>query len=333
MPAWQRTAALFINFPQMAADGVERWDLTALCACVQNCGAFEAAERAVAMSVRKVRNTAEHKNVCVPDDAFHGLMDRLGDALCDLGVPPEEAKQRLRPYRDGMERCMPARTSLAEALQYDTDQRAGLVKLLTERQKARFDELRRAERPCRRLLEAPAGSGKTLIAVKLIAAHLRAQQEAGVAAPLPALLLVHTRALQMHVLDELRAELGEEGSTAELREGLVRLELPHGVAAFVATVDGLCGEMAGRKAQTREEVAAALTAYDGRVPRGGIGLAIVDEGHHARSSESNPRHASPPLSPPSRSDRGCYVRRSSAGRTTQRLRARRGSPIRRASSR
>jgi hypothetical protein len=334
LPAWERTAAMYINFAHQAVDGVQHWDLTALCACMQNCGAFDAVHRAIVGAVRSIRNVEAHKNVCMPDDAFHEKLNAVETLLRNpaLGdaTPMSEAgaQQLLRPYRDGMERCMPARGSVAEARQYDQDQRAVMnlmtgqptdrfdhlgvqlatLKLLTKDQLARFDELRNQQRPCRRLLEAPAGSGKTFIALKLIAHELREQQATarkhGVVGP-PALLLVHTRNLMWHVLDELRSELGEDGSTAELREGLVRLELPHGVAAFVATVDGLCGEMAGGEAQTRDEVAAALAAYDGRVPRGGIGLAIVDEGHHARSTESNPCHASRPLSPPSRSDRGC----------------------------
>jgi len=40
-PDWERTAALYTNFAQAAAIGVQHWDLTALCACIENCAAFK----------------------------------------------------------------------------------------------------------------------------------------------------------------------------------------------------------------------------------------------------------------------------------------------------
>jgi len=50
------------------------------------------------------------------------------------------------------------------------------LKPLTKDQFARCNELRNQQRPCRRLLEAPAGWGKTFIALKLRAHELREQQ-------------------------------------------------------------------------------------------------------------------------------------------------------------
>ncbi|MFN9908920.1 MAG: DEAD/DEAH box helicase family protein, partial [bacterium] len=86
-------------------------------------------------------------------------------------------------------------------------------RLLTERQLALFEELRTAHRL---LVEAPAGSGKTLICVKLVCDHVDKQRanEGGLAPP-PVLLLVHSRILQQHellprVLQELRAAAGDD---------------------------------------------------------------------------------------------------------------------------
>ena len=118
------TSALFINFPHTVLDGVDHWDLTALCACVQNCSAFDAAQRKAAIdgkgSFRTVRNSVEHKNVCVSsDDVYYSLLDQLGKSLVLLGVPEATIKAELDPYRDGMGRRMPARSTLAEALQFE----------------------------------------------------------------------------------------------------------------------------------------------------------------------------------------------------------------------
>ena len=180
MPAWERTAALFINFPNMVLDGVQHWDITALCACVQDCAAFDATQRKAALSLRGVRNTVEPKNVCVSsDDAYYALLDRLGGALHNLGVSEAAAKEMLQPYRDGMKRCMPARSTLAEALQYAKEGREGVLKLMTSEQHAGFRLLREADRPSTQLIEAPAGSGKTLMAVKLVADNLREQLSLG----------------------------------------------------------------------------------------------------------------------------------------------------------
>ena len=112
---------------------------------------------------------------------------------------------------------MPACDTLEEARQHKKEADAAVVKLMTKEQQVRFNELQRAERPCKWLIEAPAGSGKTLIAVMLVAANLRNQQALGPSAAAPALLLVHTRALQRHVLRELKSELAGEAEETNVR--------------------------------------------------------------------------------------------------------------------
>ena len=154
---------------------------------------------------------------------------------------------------------------------------------MTTEQRAGFRLLREAARPSTHLIEAPAGSGKTLIAVKLVADNLRASLETG--SDSPALLLAHTRGLQKHLLCELKDELLSNAPEAEeLRPGLVALRMD-GLVAFVATVDALAVECAGETAQTEAEVAAALRAYGGEVR--GVGLAVVDEGHHVFARQPN----------------------------------------------
>ena len=54
---------------------------------------------------------------------------------------------------------------------------------MTSEQKAKFDELWLAEQPCSRRLGAPAGSGKSFIAVKLAARSVCEQLGSGGAAP------------------------------------------------------------------------------------------------------------------------------------------------------
>ena len=101
--------------------------------------------------------------------------------------------------------------------------------------------------------------GKTLIAVMLVAANLRNQQALGTSAAAPALLLVHMRALQLHVLRELKSELAGEAQETNVCKGMVRLKLRGGAEAFVATVDALSSELvANEKAQSEDEVAASL---------------------------------------------------------------------------
>jgi len=158
-----------------------------------------------------------------------------------------------------------------------------VLKVMTTEQRAGFRLLREAARPSTHLIEAPAGSGKTLIAVKLVADNLRASLETG--SDSPALLLAHTRGLQKHLLCELKDELLSNAPEAEeLRPGLVALRMD-GLVAFVATVDALAVECAGETAQTEAEVAAALRAYGGEVR--GVGLAVVDEGHHVFARQPN----------------------------------------------
>ena len=78
---------------------------------------------------------------------------------------------------------------------------------MTSEQKAAFDDLWLAEQPFSRRLGAPAGSGKTFVAVKLAVCSVREQLGSGVIAPV--LLLSHTRGLKQHTLHELRGEIGE----------------------------------------------------------------------------------------------------------------------------
>ena len=277
-------------------------------------------ERDIAKRAQRLRNQLVHKNMPGvkvdseayqqqldrlqqrSDQGFYDLMDRLEKLLTDLlaleaqhrrpvevtvslAAAREKAAEMLRPYRDGLGRTLPARNSLAEALQYKAAADESVLKVMTLEQKDRFDELREATRPCTRLLEAPAGSGKSLIAVKLVAADLREKQSQPRSAHAPALLLVHTRALQRHVLRELVSELGGESAvevkTVHPHIGLARLQLRHGgPAAYVTTVDALSTELTGKEAQTEEQVASALNAYRGDFPLGQVSLGVVDEGHH-----------------------------------------------------
>ena len=95
----------------------------------------------------------------------------------------------------------------------------------------------------------------------LVAANLRNQQALGTSAAAPALLLVHMRALQLHVLRELKSELAGEAQETNVCKGkkMARLKLRGGAEAFVATVDALSSELvANEKAQSEDEVAASL---------------------------------------------------------------------------
>ena len=85
----------------------------------------------------------------------------------------------------------------------------------------------------------------------LVAANLRNQQALGTSAAAPALLLVHMRALQLHVLRELKSELAGEAQETNVCKGMVRLKLRGGAEAFVATVDALRSRMRRRSRKTR----------------------------------------------------------------------------------
>ena len=134
-----------------------------------------------------------------------------------------------------------------------------------------------------RLIEAPAGSGKTLIAVMLVAANLRNQQALGPSAAAPALLLVHTRALQRHVLRELKEEL-KEAQVTPVREGMELLTLGRGVEAFVATVDALSRALVDDEAQTEDEVTACLFAFYSTKRKRFIRVAFGKHGRRARTA-------------------------------------------------
>ena len=304
-PAWQRTAAMYIDSPNIAKLDVWNWDLNSLCTCVRNCDAFKESERDLAahLQERVLRSVFEGRAVddCCgdPNAYFTAMLEVIKKTLVELGVACQAAEELLKPHRDGMACSMPACDTLEEARQHKKEADAAVVKLMTKEQEKSFDELQRAERPCTWIIEAPAGSGKTLIAVKLVAANLRNQQTLGPSAAAPALLLVHTRALQRHVLRELMKELKGEAMTIFVREGMDRLKLGRVVEAFVATVDALSTELvADENAQSEDEVTAwlfvrgififsCLDIREGRdptaVPLGKFGLVVVDEGHHVFS--------------------------------------------------
>ena len=90
-------------------------------------------------------------------------------------------------------------------------------------------------------------TNRDIVAVKLVAEYLCAVDAAGQGDA--ALLLLHSRSLQRHVLRELCAELlgelGREAGVEWVREGVARLELRRGAVAIVASVDDLSGELVG----------------------------------------------------------------------------------------
>ena len=294
-PPWQWTAAMYIDSPKTAVIDVWNWGLDSLCTCVRNCDAFKEDERGRAARLQEnvLRSVFEGRVVddCCgdPKNYFMTMLDVIKETLVGLDVADQAAEELLKPHRDGMECSMPACDTLEEALQHKKEADAAVVKLMTKEQQVRFNELQRAERPCKWLIEAPAGSGKTLIAVKLVAANLRNQQTLGPSAAAPALLLVHTHALQRHVLRELKEEL-KEAQVTQVRKGMELLTLGRGVEAFVATVDALSRALVDDEAQTEDEVTACL--FVGRifssfiptaVPLEKFGLVVVDEGHHVFS--------------------------------------------------
>ena len=60
-----------------------------------------------------------------------------------------------------------------------------------------------------------------------------------------------TRALQRHVLRELKSELAGEAEETNVREGMERLKLRGGAEAFVATVDALSSELVANEKTRR----------------------------------------------------------------------------------
>ena len=96
-----------------------------------------------------------------------------------------------------IEQGMPAASSLEETRARASSQ----LKLMTEEQYAQFDALHRMRLPWREVLGARAGTGKTFVAIKLIADDVRSQKGGDSPA---ALLLVHTQLLLHEASAELR---------------------------------------------------------------------------------------------------------------------------------
>ena len=196
LPRWRRTAALTLNYPHSVLHSPERWDFTALCSSARAIS-FQLPEKlnSVINTLNDMRNKVAHENLIIHD--YHTRLKKLRESLPELGGNKEEldkAQQRLDELRNSFLTMAPvAKNSWEEVVK--EHQELWTFRDLTKEQRDLFDEIRKTDK--RMLIGAPAGSGKSYIAVKLIACIIEDQEKYDGFLP-PTLLLAHSRMLQGH---------------------------------------------------------------------------------------------------------------------------------------
>jgi len=82
-PAWQRTAAMYIDLPNVAKMDVWNWDLNSLCTCVRNCDAFKESERDLAADLQEkvLRSVLEGRVVADCRGDFNAFLTGMLDVI------------------------------------------------------------------------------------------------------------------------------------------------------------------------------------------------------------------------------------------------------------
>eukprot|EP00656_Telonema_subtile_P019579 TRINITY_DN2080_c0_g1_i10.p1 TRINITY_DN2080_c0_g1~~TRINITY_DN2080_c0_g1_i10.p1 ORF type:complete len:2132 (+),score=212.81 TRINITY_DN2080_c0_g1_i10:570-6965(+) len=266
----EKTAALFINFKQFAGIRHSFWDWSALCSFCESCKvardctigdaaerewltvppadkvAFTAKQRGVTMAqsildvarmVRDIRNPMKHDGII--DTPFQEKFDQAVMATAALGGDIARAAE----IREGARELLPAQNTVELIRQYES-QYQGHAKLLTGGQCGKLAWMVDQASPGYHLLQAPSGTGKSLLVVKYACDYLirqkRAAREGGHRSP-PLIVLTPSRPLKEHLACEICKEFDEHEVTqgAYLTSGGIQLRLRDGGGCQVvlSTID------------------------------------------------------------------------------------------------
>ena len=175
--------------------------------------------------------------------------------------------------------------TMEEAIQYMSHNK-GIIKQFTTEQNKQFDELKMASPPLhRRWLGAPAGSGKSYLAVMLVAHRLRAMCEVGDYKK-RVLLLSHSQGLCRHLCCELIFKLGKEATICNEDNifGMQCVMYRSKTCVFICTIDWLCNSLVGPISQNECSEQTLLTIERSQSSlKSAFSLVVVDEAQHVFS--------------------------------------------------
>ena len=119
----------------------------------------------------------------------------------------------VRELRDGIQDLFPAKSTVEEVRLYELEYR-GLAKILTSEQCKQLRWMATCPASSCWLLQAPSGTGKSILIVKFATSYLVRLQAIAIedpdVKPLPLLILTPSIALQEHLVALACQELGDE---------------------------------------------------------------------------------------------------------------------------
>ena len=281
-PLWVRTASLFMPYNErgMLHEDTSKWpwESTALLNCIGLCSVFTDEEKQLAKDIRdKIRNKWGHQDLDMDYESAYELMEHA------VGVFGGDV-QGLKKHKEEAQYSFPARNSAdafekarAKTKKLTLDQWNGLCTIWPQKDKNR-----------RWLIDAPSGSGKTFVAVRLVCEFVRYPGRFGLTGGV--LLCSHSKRLQKKTVEEVQEYMKEVGHEVAVEEVAAHFSTvtstSTGVVLVVATIDALL-VMSRSEGTDVERGGGSSSTGSGDKDVGALrfGVAVVDEGQHVFSRQ------------------------------------------------